>query len=52
MAIATEDFIKQIDDMSVLDLNNLVKALEEHYGVSGRGCRRSDGCSGRCWWRR
>ncbi|HEX2254771.1 MAG TPA: 50S ribosomal protein L7/L12 [Thermoanaerobaculia bacterium] len=34
MAIATEDFIKQIDEMSVLDLNNLVKALEEHYGVS------------------
>ncbi|HEX2164261.1 MAG TPA: 50S ribosomal protein L7/L12 [Thermoanaerobaculia bacterium] len=34
MAIATEDFIKQIDDMSVLDLNNLVKALEDHYGVS------------------
>jgi large subunit ribosomal protein L7/L12 len=34
MAIATEDFIKQVDEMSVLDLNNLVKALEEHYGVS------------------
>jgi len=34
MAIATEDFIKQIDEMSVLDLNGLVKALEEHYGVS------------------
>ncbi len=34
MAIATEDFIKQIDEMSVLDLANLVKALEEHYGVS------------------
>jgi len=34
MAIATEDFIKQIDEMTVLDLNNLVKDLEEHYGVS------------------
>ncbi|MFQ5349940.1 MAG: 50S ribosomal protein L7/L12, partial [Thermoanaerobaculia bacterium] len=34
MAIATEDFIKQIDEMSVLELNDLVKALEEHYGVS------------------
>ena len=34
MAIATEDFIAQIDSMTVLDLNNLVKALEEHYGVS------------------
>ncbi len=34
MAIATEDFIKQIDGMTVLELNNLVKALEDHYGVS------------------
>jgi len=34
MAIATQDFIQQIDEMSVLDLNTLVKALEEHYGVS------------------
>jgi large subunit ribosomal protein L7/L12 len=34
MAIATEEFIAQIDSMTVLDLNNLVKALEEHYGVS------------------
>ncbi len=34
MAIAVEQFIQQIDQMSVLDLNSLVKALEEHYGVS------------------
>ncbi|MEM9597221.1 MAG: 50S ribosomal protein L7/L12 [Acidobacteriota bacterium] len=34
MAIATEDFIQQIDEMTVLELNNLVKALEDHYGVS------------------
>jgi large subunit ribosomal protein L7/L12 len=34
MAVATQDFIKQIDEMSVLELNQLVKALEEHYGVS------------------
>ena len=34
MAIATEEFIKQVDEMSVLELNNLVKALEDHYGVS------------------
>jgi large subunit ribosomal protein L7/L12 len=34
MAIATEEFIKQIDEMTVLELNNLVKALEGHYGVS------------------
>jgi len=34
MAIATQDFIQQIDQMTVLELNTLVKALEEHYGVS------------------
>jgi large subunit ribosomal protein L7/L12 len=34
MAIAVEDFIKQIDELSVLELNDLVKALEDHYGVS------------------
>jgi large subunit ribosomal protein L7/L12 len=34
MAIATEDFIAQIDGLTVLELNNLVKALETHYGVS------------------
>jgi len=34
MAIATEEFIQQIDEMSVLELNDLVKALEDHYGVS------------------
>ncbi len=34
MAVAAEDFIKQIDEMTVLELNNLVKALEDHYGVS------------------
>ena len=34
MAIATQEFITQIDQMTVLELNGLVKALEEHYGVS------------------
>lgn len=34
MAIATEEFIAQIDGLTVLELNNLVKALETHYGVS------------------
>jgi len=34
MAVATEEFIQQIDGMTVLELNNLVKALEGHYGVS------------------
>ncbi|MCP5043894.1 MAG: 50S ribosomal protein L7/L12 [bacterium] len=34
MAAAAEEFIKQIDEMTVLELNNLVKSLEDHYGVS------------------
>ena len=34
MAVSTEDFVSQIDEMTVLELNNLVKALEDHYGVS------------------
>jgi len=32
MAISTQDFVKQIESMSVLDLSNLVKALEERFG--------------------
>ncbi len=34
MAVAAADLIKQIDEMTVLELNSLVKELEEHYGVS------------------
>ena len=34
MAISTEDFVKQIESMSVLDLANLVKAIEDRFGVS------------------
>ncbi|MEL7061892.1 MAG: 50S ribosomal protein L7/L12 [Acidobacteriota bacterium] len=34
MAIETQEFVKQIEEMTVLDLNNLVKALEDHFGVS------------------
>ncbi|HEV8659276.1 MAG TPA: 50S ribosomal protein L7/L12 [Thermoanaerobaculia bacterium] len=34
MAISTQDFVKQVESMSVLDLSNLVKALEERFGVS------------------
>ena len=34
MAMAMEEFIKQIDELTVLELSSLVKALEEHYGVS------------------
>ena len=34
MAISTQELIQQIDSMTVLELNTLVKALEAHYGVS------------------
>lgn len=34
MAVATEEFIKQVEEMTVLELNELVKALEDHFGVS------------------
>ena len=34
MSISTQDFVKQIEQMSVLDLASLVKALEERFGVS------------------
>jgi len=34
MALTVETFIKEIESMSVLELNGLVKALEEKFGVS------------------
>ena len=34
MAISTEQFLSEVESMSVLELNNLVKALEEKFGVS------------------
>ena len=34
MAVAAAELIKQIDEMTVLELNTLVNELEEHYGVS------------------
>ncbi len=32
--MTNEDFVKQIETMTVLELNGLVKALEEKFGVS------------------
>ncbi len=32
--VASEEFIKQIDSMTVLELNDLVKKIEDHYGIS------------------
>ena len=34
MAMTAESFVKEIEGMTVLELNNLVKALEEKFGVS------------------
>ncbi len=34
MAMSKEDFIKEIEGMSVVELNELVKAIEEKFGVS------------------
>jgi large subunit ribosomal protein L7/L12 len=34
MAMTTETFVKEIEGMTVLELNGLVKALEEKFGVS------------------
>jgi len=38
-----EDFIKQIESMSVTELNDLVKALEEKFGVSAAAFAASAG---------
>ena len=34
MAVNTEEFISQIESMSVMELTSLVKALEDKFGVS------------------
>ncbi len=34
MAMTSENFVKEIEGMTVLELNTLVKALEEKFGVS------------------
>ncbi len=34
MAMSAENFVKEIEGMTVLELNSLVKALEEKFGVS------------------
>jgi large subunit ribosomal protein L7/L12 len=34
MAMTSETFVKEIEGMTVLELNGLVKALEEKFGVS------------------
>jgi large subunit ribosomal protein L7/L12 len=43
MAINKEDFISQVESMSVSELNDLVKALEEKFGVSAASFAASAG---------
>ena len=43
-----EQIIEAIKEMSVLELNDLVKAIEEEFGNSSSSCS-SSWCS---WWRR
>lgn len=43
MAINKDDFISQIETMSVAELNDLVKALEEKFGVSAASFAASAG---------
>lgn len=43
MAINKEDFISQVESMSVAELNDLVKALEEKFGVSAASFAASAG---------
>lgn len=44
-----EQIIEAIKEMSVLELNDLVKAIEEEFGVTAAAPRSSSWCS---WWRR
>src|SRR6266550_1885930 len=46
MAISTDDFVKQIETMTVLDLANLVKALEDRFGVSAAAAAAPAAASG------
>jgi len=49
-----EEFIAEIEKMTVLELNDLVKALEEKFGVSAAAANayhRCCGCARRCCWR-
>ena len=43
MAINKDDFISQVESMSVAELNDLVKALEEKFGVSAASFAASAG---------
>jgi len=46
MAIVKEDFIKEVESMTVLELNELVEALKEKFGVSAVAVAGGSGASG------
>ena len=44
--LTTAEFIEAIKELSVLELNDLVKACEEEFGVSAAGCCSSKAAGG------
>ena len=46
MAFNKEDFLAALDTMSVMDLNDLVKAIEEKFGVSAAAMAAPAGAGG------
>ena len=46
MAFNKDDFLTSLDTMSVMDLNDLVKAIEEKFGVSAAAMSAPSGAGG------
>jgi len=46
MAMTKEDFIREVETMSVMELNELVKALEEKFGVTASAPMMMAGAAG------
>ena len=46
MAFNKDDFLAALDTMSVMDLNDLVKAIEEKFGVSAAAMAAPAGAGG------
>ena len=46
MAFSKDDFLAALDTMSVMDLNDLVKAIEEKFGVSAAAMAAPAGAGG------
>ena len=50
MAISKEDILEAVSSMSVLDLSELIKEMEEKFGVSSAAAAVAAPAS--WWWRR